>query len=135
MCACFAGPDMKRCGLATHYIPSSMLPEVEVALHALGPRARAVGAVDETLQSFEARLHHVSRSLLPCLTTVAGKAMHDCIIGYVSLLNSTPSIRSECIASFWNIWSIQYLGHSSDVCMIRKQMLTIQSCNISGTVS
>lgn len=47
------GADMKRCGLATHYIPSDVLPRAEAALHALGPRARAVGAVDETLRAFE----------------------------------------------------------------------------------
>ena len=48
---------MRRCGLATHYIPSEALPRAEAALHALGPRARALGTVDETLRSFEARLN------------------------------------------------------------------------------
>lgn len=51
---------MRRCGLATHYIPSEALPRAEAALQGLGPRARAVGAVDETLRAFEVRLR------LPC---------------------------------------------------------------------
>ena len=51
-----AGADLKRCGLATHYVTSSDLPPLETALHDLKLRAHAQGAVDQVLASFEVRL-------------------------------------------------------------------------------
>jgi enoyl-CoA hydratase/carnithine racemase len=50
-----AGADIKRCGLATHYVRSSVLPRLEAALEDLGLGAHAQGAVDQVLSSFEVR--------------------------------------------------------------------------------
>ena len=52
-CTLSAGADLRRCGLATHYISSSALPRVEAALEKLGLRAHAQGAVDQVLCSHE----------------------------------------------------------------------------------
>ncbi len=49
------GADLKRCGLATHYVKSSDMAHVETALHDLGLRSHAQGAVDQALSPFEVR--------------------------------------------------------------------------------
>ncbi len=50
------GADLKRCGLATHYVKSSDLIHIETALQDLGLRSHAQGAVDQALSPFEVRL-------------------------------------------------------------------------------
>lgn len=48
-----AGADVKRAGLATHYIPSAALPDVEAELRRQGAYMRDFAAVDRTLSAFE----------------------------------------------------------------------------------
>jgi hypothetical protein len=49
----FSGKEVKDAELATHYVPSRRLPQLEEALHSLGPRASSAQAVEQTLCSFE----------------------------------------------------------------------------------
>ena len=49
------GSELKRCGLATHYVKSSDLAQLEAALQDLGLRAHAQGAVDQVLSAHEVR--------------------------------------------------------------------------------
>jgi hypothetical protein len=53
-CAC-AGAAVKRSGLATHFIPSTSLPDVEAELRRQGAYMRDAAAVDRTLSAFEVR--------------------------------------------------------------------------------
>lgn len=50
-----AGAEVKAAGVATHFVPSASLPEVEQALRALGPRVASCNVVDAALRSFEVR--------------------------------------------------------------------------------
>jgi enoyl-CoA hydratase/carnithine racemase len=49
------GADARRAGLATHYLPSEMVPELEAALAALGAGARGEAVVRRALNALEDR--------------------------------------------------------------------------------
>ena len=56
---------MKESTLATHYLPSHRLSEVEQAIHDLGPKAAEHSSVHKLLSSFEvshstATMHYTS---------------------------------------------------------------------------
>ena len=53
-----AGVPLKEATLATHYLPSRRLPELEQAIQDLGPKAAQHSAVHHLLNSFEVRLKH-----------------------------------------------------------------------------
>ncbi len=48
-----AGVELKRAGLATHFLPSAALPQLVAALQAGGAAHRNAAAVAATLASFE----------------------------------------------------------------------------------
>lgn len=48
-----AGAEVRRAGLATHFVPSAALPQLEAALRAGGAAHRGAAAVAATLASFE----------------------------------------------------------------------------------
>ena len=48
-----AGLEVMEAGLATHYVASDRLPQLEEALHDLGPAARDPEEVGRALQSFQ----------------------------------------------------------------------------------
>ena len=48
-----AGVQLKEATLATHYVPSHLLPELESELQQLGTRASSRKAVHELLAKFE----------------------------------------------------------------------------------
>ncbi|EFN58909.1 hypothetical protein CHLNCDRAFT_140853 [Chlorella variabilis] len=49
------GVDVRHAGIATHYIPSQLLPELHQSIVGLGPAASDAAALGEVLSSFEAR--------------------------------------------------------------------------------
>lgn len=55
MQSCPAGAAVKTAGLATHFIPSASLPDVETELRRQGAYMRDAAAVDRTLSAFEVR--------------------------------------------------------------------------------
>jgi hypothetical protein len=50
------GADLKRSGLATHFVPSASLPSLEEELDRLGPRAASQEEVDAVLRLYEVRI-------------------------------------------------------------------------------
>jgi 3-hydroxyisobutyryl-CoA hydrolase len=48
-----AGDEVKQAGLATHYLPSFMMPEVRQRLQQLGPQAADLSVVDTALKALE----------------------------------------------------------------------------------
>ena len=48
-----AGIQLKEATLATHYLPSQRLADLEAAIHDLGSKARDYGAIHRLLSSFE----------------------------------------------------------------------------------
>ena len=59
-----AGVQLKEATLATHYVPSHLLPELESELQQLGTRASSRKAVHELLAKFEVGLEIVVESVL-----------------------------------------------------------------------
>lgn len=57
-CVC-PGIEMKQSTLATHYLPSHRLSELEQAIHELGPKAAEHSSVHRLLSSFEV-IHHTT---------------------------------------------------------------------------
>lgn len=53
--------NVKRAGLATHYIPSAALPDVEAELRRQGAYMQDAAAVDRTLSAFEVLQQHLLR--------------------------------------------------------------------------
>ncbi len=54
LCVCVCvGVTVREAGLATHYIPSSVVPELERQIHALGPKAAQFDQVARVLDTLE----------------------------------------------------------------------------------
>ena len=80
------GADLKRCGLATHYVKSSDLARIETILRDLGLRSHAQGAVDQALSPFEVRRDQRRRTKLwACgysLSVAAASTSHSAASSY-----------------------------------------------------
>lgn len=58
------GLEVKQAGVATHYVDSALLPELEQRICALGTDASSVSALDQIIQEFEGRTHARSNTPL-----------------------------------------------------------------------
>lgn len=72
-----SGVQLKEATLATHYVPSQCIPDLEAAIHDLGPKARDYTAVHKLLSSFEVSLCKSKITRDSCLQF---RATHHCVM-------------------------------------------------------
>jgi len=85
---------VKRAGLATHYVPSAALPDLERELRRQGAYMRATAAVNRTIASFEVHSGWAFRFALPSCSgrhTLTGMCLPvnlpDISLGWNAALN------------------------------------------------